>query len=82
VRIVGFEFTGKGSMVVTFGDGARCQVVFASGQVTGLAARVAEQGEFALARLRGGSVEWPCGYRLDADVGRIRADEARPWIPK
>lgn len=76
-----FEFTGPRALRLTFFDGAQLDVVFEESRCRGLQTALLDDEEFARARLVGGTVVWPCGYRLDSQVGRIRADEASIWLP-
>lgn len=79
--IQAFELTGPRALRLTFIDATRLDVVFEEGRCRGLQSALLDGAEFARAQLVGGTVVWPCGYRLDPQVGRIRADEAGTWFP-
>lgn len=81
MRIIAFEIVEHLVLLVHFEDGAQLQVRFSAAGLRGASAALLHEGEFATARLAGHSVRWLCGFELDGQVARIRADEASVWQP-
>ncbi|NJN00329.1 MAG: DUF2442 domain-containing protein [Aquincola sp.] len=66
---------------VVFEDGCRLVVQFEPCRLSGLLEPLLEPVEFSAAYLRDGTVRWPCGAWLDAQLARIKADEGPVWCP-
>lgn len=79
--IIDFMHVEHLALEVRFADGATLEVRFESGRLQGWAAALASVEEFSTARLHAGTVQWRCGYALDSQLARIRADEGRVWVP-
>jgi hypothetical protein len=81
MRIISFTLVEHLAIEVRFADGAALEVRFESDQLRGWATALISVEEFSTARVHAGTVQWRCGYALDAQLARIRADEGRVWTP-
>jgi hypothetical protein len=81
MRIIAFEIIEHLALLVHFEDGAQLQVRFSGTGLRGASAALLDESEFATAHLAGDTVRWLCGFELDGQVARIRADEASVWRP-
>jgi hypothetical protein len=81
MRIVKAEVIETLVLDVIFEDSARLTVRFLPGRLRGNQLRLVDAEEFRRAELSMGTVVWPCGVVLDAQVARIKADEGRVWTP-
>ncbi len=81
MAVFGFAIVGPRALELRFDDGATLRVEFDPHRMRGLGGVLLVQAEFLAARLVDGTVCWPCGYRLDAQLARIRADEGQVWRP-
>jgi hypothetical protein len=81
MRIVSFQIVGHLALQVGFEDGAVLEVRFEPGRMHGRAMALNDPETFARARLRDGTVAWECGFAIDAQVARVRADEGGTWLP-
>ncbi len=77
-----FSVLGHLELEVVFEDDRRLRVEFDPDRLTGPLAAFCEEGEFAAAQLRHGTVAWPCGAAIDNEVASIRADEVDVWRPR
>jgi hypothetical protein len=66
---------------ILFEDSARLMVRFLPERLHGLQLKLLDPEEFRRAGLSMGTVVWPCGVVLDAQLARIKADEGRVWAP-
>ena len=82
MHIINFNHVEHLALEVRFADGATLEVRFDSGRLQGWAAALASVEEFLTARLHAGTVQWRCGYALDSQLARIRADEGRVWVTR
>jgi hypothetical protein len=76
-----FAIVGPRSIELRFDDGVMLRVEFDPQRMRGLGRVLLEEAEFMAARLVDGTVCWPCGYRLDVQLARVRADEGQVWRP-
>ncbi len=81
MRIVHFSVLGHLRLRVHFEDECSLAVEFDPDRLHGLSGPLRAPSEFAAAFLRDGTVAWPCGAQLDAQVARVKADEVAVWRP-
>lgn len=81
VRIVGLSVPEHLAIDVRFEDSSHLRIRFDPQRLRGDRSRLLDVSEFCRAALAGGTVVWPCGYALDAEVARIKADEGSEWVP-
>lgn len=81
MRIVSFQIVDHLVLQARFEDGAVLDVRFDPARMLGRAAALIDPETFARARLHDGTVSWNCGYAIDAEVARVRADEGGHWSP-
>lgn len=81
MRIVGVSFPEHLAIDVRFEDSSHLRIRFDPQRLRGDQSRLLDVSEFFRAALAGGTVVWPCGYAVDADVARIKADEGPEWVP-
>lgn len=82
MRIVDFSVSGHLLLRVRFEDDSSLDVEFDPERLQGLSEPLRSPSEFAAAFLRDGTVAWPCGAQLDAQVARVKADEVTVWRPR
>jgi hypothetical protein len=82
MRITSFEFAGPYALRLRFQDGAELLVLLETTVLSGPWKALGTPDAFSRARLGLGTVVWHCGLALDAELARIKADEAEVWQPR
>lgn len=80
--IIAFKIVEHLVLQVEFEDGEQLEIRFAATRLRGSSASMVIVDEFSAARLVGGTIGWRCGFTLDAQLARIRADEGQAWCPE